>query len=225
MLHSTAKQSNSLSLLAIYITSYGTGINSIPCNLTEGEKINEQINHTMFKLIQPTIIRSSRSIRFQSTRVASSIPDVKTAHYSGPVSLDRDFPDPFAKEKQNRWYFVSYGLGVILSCAAIFNYEKTTSPIITLTFFILRRSTLAKELLGPTIGYSSLMPWISGPLNTVQGRVDISFGVKGEFGKGKLELKAQRETRADPFVFEKFLLIVDEKEYDLRGDAAFDFGL
>lgn len=152
---------------------------------------------------------------------------VKTAdgRYVGPVTLDREFPDPFVRQKQNRWYFVTYGVGVVIACAIIFNYEKTTSPLITSTFFILRRSQVATELLGPTIGYSLQWPWISGPLNTVQGRVDISFAVKGEKSEGTIYLKAARESKQHPFVFERFALVVDGKEHDLTKDPAIEFAL
>ena len=58
-------------------------------------------------------------------------PHVTSADYKPPVTIDREFPDPFSKKKTNRRYLFVYAIGVTLSCIAIFNYEKTQSPIIT----------------------------------------------------------------------------------------------
>lgn len=146
-----------------------------------------------------------------------------------PVTVDRDLPDPYAYKKQNRYYFVAYGIGVIVSCAMIFNYEKTTSPIITSTMYFLRRSEIAKRELGDGINYLSSWPWISGELNQVKGRIDIEFNIKGSIKDGKIKLKATRESKLDPFNFEHFLLVCDTPNgpvtYDLRKDPEYIFDL
>lgn len=145
--------------------------------------------------------------------------------YKPPVTIDRELPDPFVRQKQNRYYFIVYGIGVTVSCIITFNYEKTRSPITSSTLFFLRRAEISKTLLGNGIDYASSWPWISGPLNTVKGDIDISFAVKGDKNDGTVRLKATRENRTHPFVIHHFVLDVEGKEYDLTKDKKMDFGL
>lgn len=145
--------------------------------------------------------------------------------YKPPVTLDRELPDPFADKKKNRYYFVVYGIGVVVSCAIIFNYEKTRSPIINSTLYFLRRSSIAKEQLGEGINFASSWPWISGQLNTVQGKIDIEFQVKGSKRSGTLKLKAYRESKLVGFNVDHFILICDDTTYDLTKDPEYIFDL
>ncbi|EGW35643.1 uncharacterized protein SPAPADRAFT_58851 [Spathaspora passalidarum NRRL Y-27907] len=140
-----------------------------------------------------------------------------------PVSIDRPLPDPFEKKRQNRRYFWVYFVGVSLMCGLIFNYEKTGSPIITSTFYFLRRSSIARTHLGDEISYTSRWPWIVGPLNTVKGNIDIKFGVKGEKGTGEIRLRATRPNKAVPFEIGEFSLVVDDQVYDLTKDPEIEF--
>jgi len=39
------------------------------------------------------------------------------------------------------------------------------------------------------------MPWISGELNQLHGRIDISFWVKGTKAKGLMRFKSERKFR------------------------------
>ncbi|KAK6459387.1 Coa1 protein [Scheffersomyces xylosifermentans] len=166
----------------------------------------------------------------QSTRVKTGDDDVKAPKIRPPVSIDRELPDPFVREKQNKRYFVVYAIGVTVACAIIFNYEKTMSPITTSTLYFLRRSDIAKENLGDGIDFKSSWPWISGTLNTVKGDIDISFNIKGDKGDGVLKLKATRESKLHPFDIHHFLLEVKDGEgkvvdYDLTKDSAIDFDI
>lgn len=156
---------------------------------------------------------------------AEEINPSNQSRYKPPVTVDRELPDPFVKQRQNRYYFVVYGIGVTVSCIITFNYEKTRSPITNSTLFFLRRAEISKTLLGNGIDYASSWPWISGPLNTVKGDIDISFAVKGDNKNGTVRLKATRKSRSQPFVIHHFLLDVDGQEYDLTKDKKMDFGL
>jgi cytochrome c oxidase assembly factor 1 len=153
----------------------------------------------------------------------------KTDEVKSPITLDRELPDPFVDQKKNRIYFVVYGLGVVIACAIIFNYEKTRSPITSSTLYFLRRSTIAKEQLGEGINFSSSWPWISGPLNTVSGHIDILFAVKGSKTSGTLLLKANRDSKIVPFNIQHFILQIEENgvktEYDLTKDPEVDFDI
>lgn len=180
---------------------------------------------------------STRSIvntmsKFQNQkRVIDEVkPVVIEEVYSPPVTLDRELPDPYADKKKNRYYFVAYGIGVIVSLAIIFNYEKTRSPIINSTLYFLRRSSVAKEELGEGINFASSWPWISGELNTVKGRIDIEFQVKGTKQNGTLKLKAERESKQVGFQVDHFVLVCDNKQgipttYDLTKDPEYIFDL
>lgn len=157
-------------------------------------------------------------------------PNVTSADYKPPITVDRELPDPFAKRRTNRRYFVVYAIGITVSCAIIFNYEKSLSPIITSTLYFLRRSQESIDLLGKDIDFSSSWPWISGELNTVKGRIDIKFNVKGSLGTGVVKLNATRESKLHPFDVHLFVLEVDgndgtKKIVDLTKDPNVDFDI
>ncbi|CAK7913218.1 cytochrome c oxidase assembly factor 1 [[Candida] anglica] len=174
--------------------------------------------------------RSTNILRTTWTRpVVRSL--IRTLSTEAPrvVSIDRELPDPFQKKKQNRYYFVCYGLGVTLSCIFIFNYEKTMSPITNSVMYFLRRSHNASEVLGDDITFASQWPWIWGPLNAVKGDVDIEFDVKGTKGTGTLKLRATRESKQVPFHVHHWTLDVKDGEstrtVDLLKDSSVEFGI
>lgn len=118
-------------------------------------------------------------------------------------------------------YAIVYGIGVIVSCAVIFNYEKTTSPILNSVFYILRRNPEVVAKIGEEIGYASSYPWISGELNTVKGDIDINFTVKGEKDSGQLYFKASRPDRITPFTVHHWYLKVGDETINLKTDDLF----
>ncbi|KAI5955405.1 hypothetical protein CANMA_004622 [Candida margitis] len=149
--------------------------------------------------------------------------------YKPPVTIDRELPDPFVKRDENRRYFVFYSIALVVTCAVIFNYEKSSSPIINSSLYFLRRSTIAQDALGKDIEFASSWPWIWGKLNTVQGVIDVKFKVKGNEQKAWVLLNASRESKLHPFQVHKFALEVDTKdakvEYNLMDDPEFEFDL
>ena len=53
-----------------------------------------------------------------------------------------------------------------------------------------------REVLGDEVYFASKIPWIAGEMNQMQGRIDISFWVKGTKGvKGKMRFRSVRRTR------------------------------
>lgn len=145
-----------------------------------------------------------------------------------PVTVEREFPDPFTAKKRNRKYFLAYGLGVTLACLVVFNYEKTTSPIINSVMYFMRRSQNAKQLLGENIDFKYSWPWIWGTLNTVRGDVDINFAVKGSQNSGTLKLKASRESKIHPFIIHHWTLQINDTqrtEINLLEDQSVEFDL
>lgn len=171
--------------------------------------------------------RAVLSLRLQSTAAASTTPDANTnarVINGKAATVDRELPDPLEPQKENRRYFLLYAVGVVVSCAIIFNYEKTGSPIINSLMYCLRRSEVAKEALGDNIGYSSAWPWIWGPLNTVQGNIDIQYKVKGDAQGATVHLKATRVSALMPFKVEHlYLEYADGLTSDLLKDESIDF--
>ncbi|KAK6825697.1 cytochrome oxidase assembly [Apiospora arundinis] len=94
----------------------------------------------------------------------------------GPLMERRgDRELPHEDDYTFRWgrSFPIFAILITISSLAIFNYQKSSSPVVASTLYALRTSPKARELLGDEI------PWISGTMNQLQGRVDISFKVKG----------------------------------------------
>jgi cytochrome c oxidase assembly factor 1 len=88
---------------------------------------------------------------------------------------------------------------IALSALAIFNYQKSSSSTVNSILYALRTNETAQEVLGNEIYFASKMPWIRGELNPLQGRIDISFWVKGRRGMGKVKFVSRRK-KADKYV-------------------------
>jgi Cytochrome oxidase complex assembly protein 1 len=65
--------------------------------------------------------------------------------------------------------------------------------------YALRTNDTSRQILGDEIYFASKVPWISGELNQLHGKIDISFWVKGKKGKGKVRFVSVRKRR-DGFV-------------------------
>ena len=81
------------------------------------------------------------------------------------------------------------------SSLAIFNYQKSSSSVVSSTLYALRTSPAAREVLGDEIYFAQKIPWISGVMNQLKGHIDISFWVQGTQGKGKMRFKSVRPNR------------------------------
>lgn len=77
----------------------------------------------------------------------------------------------------------------------IFNYQKSSSSVVSSTLYALRTSPRAREILGDEIYFAQQIPWISGEMNQLHGRIDISFWVKGTKGQGKMRFRSIRPDR------------------------------
>ena len=84
---------------------------------------------------------------------------------------------------------------MIASALAIFNYQKQSSAVVSSTLYALRTNVEARRILGDEVYFASQMPWISGELNQLHGRIDISFWVKGTKTKGLMRFRSERATR------------------------------
>lgn len=77
----------------------------------------------------------------------------------------------------------------------IFNYQKSSSSIVNSTLYALRTSPRAREILGDEIYFAQQIPWISGEMNQLHGRINISFWVKGTKAQGKMRFHSIRPDR------------------------------
>lgn len=107
---------------------------------------------------------------------------------------DRELPS----DESSRLWLKSVPIFVLvmgISMAAIFNYQKQSSSIVTSTLYSLRTNTTARELLGDEVYFASQVPWIHGEMNQLHGRIDINFWVKGTRQKALMRFKSTRKQR------------------------------
>ncbi|KAI8959448.1 DUF1783-domain-containing protein [Daldinia sp. FL1419] len=83
---------------------------------------------------------------------------------------------------------------IAASSVAIFNYQKLSSPIVASTLYALRTSPRAREILGDEIYFKHQIPWISGEMNQLRGRIDVRFPVKGTRSTAVMRFTSFRPT-------------------------------
>lgn len=170
-------------------------------NIFEGKKFINNFFYNYKCILKKkhtsNLIKSKKS--FSNTHNAHNENTIKIIK-----TVDRELPDPFKQKKLNRKYMIVYTIGIIIACTLIFNYEKTSSSVITSALYFSRKSKKLNELIGNNIDFKSKFPWISGTLNTMKGIVDINFKIKGNSDYGIILLKAKRESYNDPFKIEHF---------------------
>ncbi|CDF91931.1 related to Cytochrome c oxidase assembly protein 1 [Zygosaccharomyces bailii] len=161
--------------------------------------------------------------RLPATRLlATQGPELVLRNKNRPLRIDRDLPDPFADRTKQRVTFAAFGIGIIAALALIFNYEKTESPVISNTFYHLRRSPRTQELLGENIEFDGLFPWIHGKLNQVAGKVNIRFNVKGSKNVGGVvRLIADKDNDLGEFLIREWSLTVGDNQVDLLQEGDF----
>jgi cytochrome c oxidase assembly factor 1 len=116
---------------------------------------------------------------------------------SGPLldrRADRELP---SVESRFRWARTFPLFAVLVGAATfgIFNYQKSSSSVVSSSLYALRTSPRAREILGDEIYFAHKIPWISGELDQLHGRINISFWVKGTRGKGKMRFRSTRPDR------------------------------
>ncbi|EGX88850.1 hypothetical protein CCM_08896 [Cordyceps militaris CM01] len=105
---------------------------------------------------------------------------------------DRELPD--ISQVGFRWgrTLPLFAALVAASSLAIFNYQKSSSPVIASTLYALRTSPTARAALGDEIYFKHQIPWIGGEMNQMQGRIDISFSVRGSKGTAVMRFTSRR---------------------------------
>ncbi|RDW82089.1 hypothetical protein BP6252_03201 [Coleophoma cylindrospora] len=105
---------------------------------------------------------------------------------------------------------------LVSSTLAIFNYQKSSSSVVSSNMYALRTSPKAREYLGDNIYFAQQMPWIWGEINQLHGRIDIQFDVKGTRNSGTMRFKSFRATRMGMFETTEWSLeTTDGRKIDL----------
>lgn len=108
---------------------------------------------------------------------------------------DRDLPT--IEKPYRRWVRTAPIFLAILTASmlGIFNYQKSSSSVVTSTMYALRTSPAAREVLGDEIYFAHSIPWIWGEMNQLHGRINIRYAVKGTKGRGEMRFKSTRHGR------------------------------
>ena len=109
---------------------------------------------------------------------------------------------------------------VAVASVGIFNYQKLSSPVVASTLYALRTSEKAREYLGDEIYFKQRIPWISGEMNQLHGRINIKFAVKGTRNTGVMTFASFRPTPRGMFETTEWSLeTTDGRTIDLLEDG------
>lgn len=112
--------------------------------------------------------------------------------------------------------------GMALAAAAVFNYQKASSPVVAAALYALRTSPRARTLLGDDIGFRHAMPWVRGSVDQLHGRVDVRFGVRGDRGAATMRFAAARRGGGLETAEWSLTMDADGARVDLLEDAGWD---
>ncbi|TKA23462.1 hypothetical protein B0A50_07489 [Salinomyces thailandicus] len=145
---------------------------------------------------------------------------------SGPLMERRaDRALPAVSSGMPRWLktLPIFAAIMVASTLGIFNYQKQSSSVVSSTMYALRTNPEAREILGDEIYFASQIPWISGEINQLHGRIDLSFWVKGTRRKGLMRFRSERPTRMGYFETHEWSLEPEggEKVSLLQGNDPF----
>ncbi|WWC60230.1 uncharacterized protein I303_102796 [Kwoniella dejecticola CBS 10117] len=109
------------------------------------------------------------------------------------------------------------GLGWGLFLLHATNAERLSSSVLRQVTFQLRNSKEAIAVLGENVRlvenwWALGQPWISGTINLMQGRVDLSFRVKGDKGAGTVYFTSIRPQEQGAWRIVRYKIIADDGE-------------
>lgn len=105
-------------------------------------------------------------------------------------------------------------LAIVAACSvAIFNYQKSSSPVIASSLYALRTSPRARALLGDDIYFKHQIPWIHGEMNQLQGRINIWFSVRGTRSEATMRFASNRPTSRGMFETTEWSLTTEDGEW------------
>jgi len=77
---------------------------------------------------------------------------------------------------------------------AIFNYQKSSSPVVAAALYALRGHPAARAALGDEIYFARRIPWVRGEMNQLRGRIDIRLAVAGTRATATMRFASRRPT-------------------------------
>lgn len=115
-------------------------------------------------------------------------------HKENPnATVDVELPDPMKEKRKVRNSTVVFAITMIASFIGIVKYEDANAPVVSSTLYTLRRSSKGREILGNNISFNSLMPWVSGKLQSGRGVVDFSYTAIGEKNSAVVHFEARKD--------------------------------
>ncbi|KAH6640745.1 cytochrome oxidase complex assembly protein 1-domain-containing protein [Chaetomium tenue] len=123
---------------------------------------------------------------------------------------DRELPS--LEQTTFRWSrtLPLFAAALIIASISIFNYQKLSSPVVGATLYALRTSEKARAHLGDEIYFAQQIPWISGEMNQLHGRIDITFRVKGTRAGGVMRFTSFRPSPRGMFETTEWSLETDD---------------
>ncbi|QUC17085.1 uncharacterized protein UV8b_01326 [Ustilaginoidea virens] len=126
---------------------------------------------------------------------------------------DRQLPE--VSQVRFRWgRSLPVFLAIIGVCSvAIFNYQKTSSPVVASTLYALRKNARARDILGDDVYFKHQIPWIGGEMNQMQGRINIHFTVRGTRGWATMRFASHRPGSRSLFQTTEWSLTTQDGEW------------
>ncbi|AJR38676.1 Coa1p [Saccharomyces cerevisiae YJM451] len=170
-------------------------------------------------LVRNSLLHSfSTSARFNNS-VAEDEAKIVLKDKNRPLRIDRELPDPTTERRKRIAGFLLFSVAIGSALSLIFNYEKTESPIISNTLYYIRRSPATKNILGESIEFDGIIPWVYGELNSVKGRINITFYIKGDKNvTGTVRLVADRNTHDEEFLIHEWSVTAAGQKIDLLAE-------
>ncbi|CAI4039612.1 hypothetical protein SMKI_09G0180 [Saccharomyces mikatae IFO 1815] len=170
-------------------------------------------------LVRGPLLHSFSTSRRFNNSITEDEAKIVLKDKSRPLRIDRELPDPGKERKKQILGFLVFSVAIGSALSLIFNYEKTESPIISNTLYHIRRSPATRDILGESIEFDGIIPWVYGELNSVKGRINITFYIKGDKNvTGTVRLVADRNTRDEEFLLHEWSVTTADKKIDLLAE-------
>ncbi|KAF3936482.1 hypothetical protein ABW19_dt0208973 [Dactylella cylindrospora] len=159
----------------------------------------------------PRPISISQSLRRPPSSIASRRTAIAAPKEGGPPLLerrvDRELPD-VTPSRSYLIHFPLFLLSMYIAANILFNYQRSSSSVVSSTLYALRVNPEAREVLGDEIVFKAkTIPWIYGTMDQLRGRIDISYKVRGTKGVGTVYFTSVREGgRAGKFKTQRWAL-------------------
>ncbi|ODV84676.1 hypothetical protein CANARDRAFT_28839 [[Candida] arabinofermentans NRRL YB-2248] len=164
---------------------------------------------TLYRSFNTSLQMKMKSEEYHPISKVETDPITGKKTLSIPMTVNDELPDPLLNKNKTRNSFITFCLVMGISLFGIFNYEKVSSPVMNATMYCLRRSEVARSIIGKEITFEGLFPWIKGELNTMKGKINVRVWVSGDKGHALMCLIANRDSRMQEFQIERWELIFE----------------